>query len=1160
MTKLKRIIAVAFFVFILSLTITANHIIGNEVTYRQVDTLKYEVDFIIYRYCGDLKVRTNFTTPKVICQATGFSKNLTWKIVSIHELKTECDTLGSQCDPPNTSYSGTGYERVILRSTVDFRHTYFEDFVYKGCTSVRFEMDDCCRNSGITSGLASKYIYNYAVLNLDIDGGNTTPVFTSPPMITACCNQPVYYNVGAVDMVEDDSLSYAFAEPLIAFGSTLKYSGNYTYLNPVDCYFPGSLKPPYNNPNANPPIGMYLNGETGDMIFTPVKCNEHTVFVIEVSEWRKDTSTGKMVLVGKTRRDIELKIKQCAGNLPPVILSDTFEYRTCVGKILCITIESDDKVKVPPPPLKKPDQDSVFLSWNRGIPQGKFVVTKDTLESADFCWTPDTSAARSRPYTFIVYADDDHCGAVIKTQRTFQIHVNPTLPNFTIKYDSVNCGTYKINNSLSALQMRDQRFNLKIRGINNTKLNGQFLGAKSVTSTFPEDVLQFRRNGTYELTYEAACGKTIIDTLIIDEFPNIQSFDDLDICFDHGVVDLKMFDTMNAGGTWSCPSDTSLINGKNEFLTDKAGNSGQSKKYLLRYTVGSVGSKCGLVDSFKITVNPLPNVVVRDAYFCQDKKTVNLKDDKIIVLPGGGTLALGRQAWKCVDCGSYKESDIIEDINNAGPGGLQDFVLHIDKKAIPLGSKASDTIHVEFEYRNVFGCFNRDTAAITVTKVPKISFDFFHDLCWDEGIIELKSLSQVRPADGIWKAVDYTGFALAAGLNRALKGDTLNGDTLNTLATPQPAEGSSFTYLMRYFHDRSGCPSYRDTTLTIRGLPIPIIDEIPFSEVHKSFKPFTFCELNREVNMEVNYAGGTWSSNEKGAVLGSDFIPSAVSNYNTPFHIFYDFTDIYGCEGRDSVQVVVHQQHALSISNDTALTWYADNMNLKVKAIYANSSGVIWVPLTGGTVDDRGAPSTTYRFGGSKDTIFRHLLYAQTDENSKNVCPFTSKTMQLWIHPTPCMDVNMEYTLSTKTLTLSPGNENMASYKWEVDGKTYTTKTPSIDLSKASDSLILVKLVATNLIGDSCVSYNKINLNNGSVKDINQTISLYPNPVKNGFTIESKTDLTGAMINIYSSNGKLVKSSRLSDNYVNCEKLSAGMYTIRIETGSHQYFGRFVKE
>jgi hypothetical protein len=47
-------------------------------------------------------------------------------------------------------------------------------------------------------------------------------------------------------------------------------------------------------PDANPPIGTYLDPETGDLVFTPTDCSEVTIASIRINEWRKD-STGTYV-------------------------------------------------------------------------------------------------------------------------------------------------------------------------------------------------------------------------------------------------------------------------------------------------------------------------------------------------------------------------------------------------------------------------------------------------------------------------------------------------------------------------------------------------------------------------------------------------------------------------------------------------------------------------------------------------------------------------------------------------------------------------------------------------------------------------------------------------------------------------------------------------
>ncbi|MFT5724126.1 MAG: hypothetical protein ACI9JN_001243, partial [Bacteroidia bacterium] len=1224
--------------------------------------------------------------------------------------------------------------------------------VKNGCCEIRLETGQCCRNSNISTGAANQNFYTYATIDLCKAPCNSSPSLTTEPIAYLCCNQPFYYNNGASDTSNFDSLSYSFANPLRGFGNKISYSGNYTYKNPFDAYFPGSLKPPYSNPNANPPIGIYLDEETGDLIFTPVKCDEITVAVLEVKEWRKNATTGKYEVIGVTRRDMQFITKQCPGNNPPKI-KGKFSSTVCEGTQICYTITTEDKIKVPPPPLPKPDPDTVTIKWNRGIPGATFTVVnaKALNQSARFCWTPPLGSASDLPYTYTVTARDDACPLNAVTVRAFQVKVNPIAEADRV-ITKLDCGRYAIESKPFPNFKNPAKYSWQLKDSNGVIIFDRKTGYLESTGSFisskQKDTILFRKGGTYiiqhtinnspkcpndyydtivvppllevdlafgpdtfvcagttlrlepsiangslpvsyrwgngdttsyldinipnrtsdtsffvEITDQNNCtawdsttvflkenplvkigpdrrictyntislypndslaywddprdtseirlrqgdtlykewfldgtlisqdtallninvgGQYIIkvidsigcfatdtmilavndtvtanagidrtfcwndfmeligteldtagnwktgtfrwwdytsspkanmgtsdtlayniqtstdfqlelfitedtttcydaDTVIItvNPLPIVPMPSDMEVCHDAGKINLRLSEDASAlGGVWFCPAHPSVIEKGSDFITDSAGHPTASVRNQVYYTFVDPSTGCVKTDSFEIKVNPLPTVELRDGYFCQDKETVNLKDDRIIVLPGGGTLALGRQAWKCVDCGSYKESDIIEDLGSGLPGATQNFVLHIDENAVPLGSLTSDSIKIEFVFRNVFGCYNRDTATIAITKVPKITFDFFPDLCWDEGIVELKSLSKVLPPDGIWKAVDSTGFASAAGFNAALKGDTLNGDTLNTTATPQPPTGSSFTYLMRYFHDRSGCPTSRDTTLVIRGLPIPKIVTEPLSEPYKTFTPYKFCETYKDIPMEVNLAGGTWSSNESGAISGSNFVPSAVSNYNTPFDIFYDFTDIYGCAGRDSVQVVIHQQHTITLPADVAMC-RTDNMSLDVKAEYTNSTEVLWIPLSGGLVADASADETTFTFATSPDSVFTHLLYAQTLENTANVCPFIGATMQVTVHPKPvaeitadtlngCNPVDVQFT----TTMLNSIDPNTSVYAWTyADGGSDNVQNPSYQFTQ--DGGNSVELLLTSAFGcDTTLTLN----------------------------------------------------------------------------------------
>ena len=130
---------------------------------------------------------------------------------------------------------------------------------------------------------------------------NNSPTLTNPPIAFACCNQPFTYNNGASDNKDYDSLSY---EMVAALGNsrtnTLPPSAPLTVKSPMTVYCGFGNTPPCTPiPQAKPPIGFFLDPETGDMIFTPTDCSEVGVVAIQVNEWRKDTS-GVYKLVGIT--------------------------------------------------------------------------------------------------------------------------------------------------------------------------------------------------------------------------------------------------------------------------------------------------------------------------------------------------------------------------------------------------------------------------------------------------------------------------------------------------------------------------------------------------------------------------------------------------------------------------------------------------------------------------------------------------------------------------------------------------------------------------------------------------------------------------------------------------------------------------------------------
>lgn len=1156
-----KLTVVAFFFFLTStLTVQATSYIGNEIEYRQTDSMKYEVDFIFYRHCSSGRLTNQAFVSRVMCSTSGTSKDLSPSVVSISQIKTACDSAGSQCgSSPNSFASGPGIERIVFRSEVDFDASAYSAFITKGCGNIRFEVIECCRATTKVTTNSGENFYNYAELQLYGTSGNSTPRLTINPIEYVCCNQPAYLNIGAIDTIDGDSLSYNISVAQKGFGSSITYSGKYSNNQPINVYYPGTLKYPYVNPTANPPIGMYVDPSTGEMIFTPTQCDEHTIYAVQVVEWRKDTATGRMAKIGAVTRDIELKAKQCPSSYVPII-SGNFKSTVCEETRLCFTVSATDQTKKPPPPMPTPEPDSVVMYWNHGIPGATLTAQKDTFrekESMLFCWQPKKGDARPWPYTFVVGATDNNCKELGITSRSFQVFVTPKVEAFSIAVDSIGCGTYAVTNALKS-QPSNTQVSITASQISGNATGYQFLSNKSTSSSNFNDTIEFLGNGSFVVSYSLNnsnnCPTTVLDTITVQGLPDLVMAKDTELCASSNNIVLDSFiATTYRGGTWSIPNDTNLlVNGK-EVNALLAVQPGTSKKLNIHYEITS-SSTCSAKGEFDMTINPLPLVRLRDSIFCQSKGQVALVNEKIVINPSGASINLGKQEWNCVDCGNYDPSKLLQDTLNGTAGPKQLFVLNINEDSMPLGSKTVDSILISLRFTDAFGCTNADTSKIVVHEgLPRINFDGFPDLCYDEGVVNLRVLSNVNPSNGTWTAIWDSGYAQPSGI---LPG--LNGDTLDTRKTANPGERGDSTYLLRYSVSKAYCLSYRDTTITIRGLPKPEILRTQL-QVNSITEPFAFCTTGADITLKTNYPGGTFSTSSKGSLVGNVFKPSATTELNKNITLTYEFVDVYGCYGKDDVIVRVSPLATLTLPKDTSYTWKAKNNAIDVKASYTNTTGVTWIPLNGGSVDKATADSTTYRFTAEKDSVTKKFLYAQTTEIGL-ACPFVDATMTILVYPSPTTSIIMDYNLSTKQLSLLPGSPYLKNLKWTVLDSVQTGMNPSYDMSNAKDSIVLIKLYAENDLGDSGYSYNKLNVLNGSIQNVVKTLSFYPNPVEAGFTIETESNIANSLVAIIDQTGKTVRQFELKGNYVDCKDLVAGFYTVTITTESGAYVGRFVKQ
>ncbi|MGK0413257.1 MAG: endo-1,3(4)-beta-glucanase, partial [Polaribacter sp.] len=90
-------------------------------------------------------------------------------------------------------------------------------------------------------------------------------------------------------------------------------------------------------------------------------------------------------------------------------------------------------------------------------------------------------------------------------------------------------------------------------------------------------------------------------------------------------------------------------------------------------------------------------------------------------------------------------------------------------------------------------------------------------------------------------------------------------------------------------------------------------------------------------------------------------------------------------------------------------------------------------------------------------------------------------------------------------------------------------------------------------VGDTCSALSVAS------NDLNNSIVVYPNPVKNNLLISSKTAKI-TKVQIYSVVGKLVKQKTENLNSIHVEDLSNGLYLIKIYTSNTFITKKFLKE
>ncbi|MCB2377345.1 gliding motility-associated C-terminal domain-containing protein [Hymenobacter sp. BT635] len=288
---------------------------------------------------------------------------------------------------------------------------------------------------------------------------NTSPTFSDTAVVVICQGDTSIVVNNAVD-ADGDRLIYSFSTP-------------YNIPGAIGGAPPFSFSPPppsvtYNAGfSATAPFGpgtgnyAFLNASNGLSRYATSQQGRYVV-AVEVKEFR--TINGNEVLIGSTRREIQLVSRQCQPNQAPQFTAGTLSNKTFTieeGETLNFNLAATD-----------PDGNAISLKVNSvlldgsgpfnasfggsqgtvpaGSPTGVATLTgTGGIVNGTFSFSSQCGNARSTLYDVVVTATDQTCGAK-SVSDIFQIRVNRAAGPTSIQGEAVICDQAQVRTYTAA--------------------------------------------------------------------------------------------------------------------------------------------------------------------------------------------------------------------------------------------------------------------------------------------------------------------------------------------------------------------------------------------------------------------------------------------------------------------------------------------------------------------------------------------------------------------------------------------------------------------------------------------------------------------------------------------------------------------------------------
>jgi len=519
-------------------------------------------------------------------------------------------------------------------------------------------------------------------------------------------------------------------------------------------------------------------------------------------------------------------------------------------------------------------------------------------------------------------------------------------------------------------------------------------------------------------------------------------------CFDYGAINLNGSDGPKAKPNWlnfSHPKSGIVTGGPSPFAhffqTDSFPN-GVTTRVI---TDGTDPKGCYNIDSFPVTINPLPRVELDSGYFCQNAN-FGPNSTTVARIPLSNVV-------KFASFGADRTYRILSAPPLIPTSQYSSLIVQFGSdRALNVGPVNDATkigwYKVELCVRNLTGCISCDTTSIEIVELPKIEFNFIPNQCVNFDTVNLNQF--VNLTNGRWSTKS---------------GPPNHPDWLRDSSKFMPFRGPGF-FELRFEHRASGCYVADSTTINVSALPVVRLDT--FSLVCNTSNQ----RVMRSLVPPNPGSNGIWTGFGISKQSGETYVfdPSSspgTKTFEGPYTMRFDFKNpVTGCTNFDTFRVTIQSQPIIEITSPKPFE-QCEFIPFQLTSNHKFANSITWSHTGDGSFDNNKINAPIYTHGTTDTSTGTVTISVQTDP--LGVCPQTSDNVLLLIHPFPQFDFSGNPLQGCQPLFVD-FNSNVfkptdgdVSYYWELDSQIRSSTEPNptkIEYKEAGD--FNVKLVVTN--------------------------------------------------------------------------------------------------